>query len=1067
MIRMSLRRPVAVAMTYAAVALLGVAAWQNIPIELLPDTELPRLTVTGSWRGASPETVEAFLTAPLESAIQQVRGVERIVSESFEEQGMGTAQIAVEFQRDVDMDFARLDLSERIATLEETLPAGVGRVSVSQYVPDEFQDQNSPFLLYTFTGPYTLEALRRHLDEVVVPEITQVDGVSLVQVFGGRERRLEIELDEEEIGALGLDPLSVQRAIADLDLVREAGVVRQGSTERTITIQNRPASADDVRNAVISSAGGTPIRVRDIATVRDTYEQARALWRIDGQAAVSFEVFKGIGVNTVRTAEAVRDRISELETLHPFGSQLILEDDMSEDIERQLTDLRTRALFSALVIFVVLLAFLRSFRSAALIFTTIAFSVLIALNLIYFGGLTLNLLTLMGLAMGFGLIVDNAIVVLESVYRRWQAGEMADSAAETGAKEVVLPILASTATTLIVFVPFVYLQGDLQVYYVPLAVVVALTLVASLFVAFTFIPSLSARLLAAGGSAGSRRAGGAAGSGDPGAGGSGPPTDPTVGAPFYIRFYADLVGLTVRFPWTAMFITALAFGSSYYLFDRYVSTWAMWGGGRGQDTYIQVQITLPRGSNLERTDQLMRFFEERVAQIPEVERYRSDIRETFGSMRITFPDSIENTQIPVVIKEQMMAYSHTFTGAEVRVYGYGPSFYGGGGSAPNYGIQVLGYNYERVRDIAEGVGARLQRLSRVVDVDTNANSNRFRRDKAWEFVVTVDRDRLSTYGLTVDDLVGRLNAAVAGTAGLSRLKLGGEEVQFQVKLEDNLETDILDLRETLIDTPDGRRIRLGEVITIGQQDVLARIRRENQQYERTVAYEFRGPARLGDVIHEQIIATTEVPPGYTVKAGDRGFFIDDEERTQIIMVLAVALLLVYMVTAALFESFRQPLCVILTVPMALIGVYLAFFLTDASFTREAYVGVIMMLGIVVNNAILLVDHVNGIRRRWPELPLTDAIVKGTLERVRPILMTTTTTVLGLLPLVIFGDAAGTNIWDALALVLIGGLLSSTIFVLTITPAVYHVVERGLSSRKDAPVPVSRLPGAAAAAEGAV
>lgn len=1077
MIRMSLRRPVAVAMTYAAVALLGVAAWRNIPIELLPDTELPRLTVTGSWRGASPETVEAFLTAPLESAIQQVRGVERIVSESFEEQGMGTAQIAVEFQRDVDMDFTRLDLSERIATLEETLPAGVGRVSVSQYVPDEFQDQNSPFLLYTFTGPYTLEALRRHLDEIVVPEITQVDGVSLVQVFGGRERRLEIELDEEEIGALGLDPLTVQRAIADLDLVREAGVVRQGGTERTITIQNRPASADDVRNAVISSAGGTPIRVRDIATVRDTYEQARALWRIDGQAAVSFQVFKGIGVNTVRTAEAVRNRISELENLHPFGSRLILEDDMSEDIESQLTDLRTRALFSALVIFFVLLAFLRSFRSAALIFTTIAFSVLIALNLIYFGGLTLNLLTLMGLAMGFGLIVDNAIVVLENVYRRWQRGEPAEAAAEGGAREVVLPILASTATTLIVFVPFVYLQGDLRVYYVPLAVVVALTLVASLFVAFTFIPSLSARLLASGVRTGLRTGAGSRTGAEQGVGGAaspgsvsgatGGPSDPTVGAPFYIRFYADLVGLTVRFPWTAMVITALAFGSSYYLFDRYVSTWAMWGGGQGQDTYIQVQITLPRGSNLERTDQLMRFFEERVAQIPEVERYRSDIRETFGSMRITFPDSIENTQVPVVIKEQMMAYSHTFTGAEVRVYGYGPSFYGGGGSAPNYGIQVLGYNYERVRDIAEGVGARLQRLSRVVDVDTNASSNRFRRDKAWEFVVTVDRDRLSTYGLTVDDLVGRLNAAVAGTAGLSRLKLGGEEVQFQVKLEDNLETDILDLRETLIDTPDGRRIRLGEVITIDQQDVLARIRREDQQYERTVAYEFRGPARLGDVIHDQIIATTEVPPGYTVQAGRTPFFINDEERTQIIMVLAVALLLVYMVTAALFESFRQPLCVILTVPMALIGVYLAFFLTDASFTREAYVGVIMMLGIVVNNAILLVDHVNGIRRRWPELPLTDAIVKGTLERVRPILMTTTTTVLGLLPLVIFGDAAGTNIWDALALVLIGGLLSSTIFVLTITPAAYHVVERGVSSRKDAPVPVSRLPGTAPTAEGAV
>lgn len=1061
MIRMSLRRPVAITMAYSVVTLLGVAAWMNIPIELLPDQDLPRLTVSANWRGASPETVEAFLTAPLEAAVQQVVGVERIVSESFEQQGTGRSTISVEFQRDTDMDFIRLDLSERISTLEESLPTGVSQVQVSPYVPEEFADQNSPFLFYTFTGPYTPEALRLHLDDVIGPEITQIDGVSAVRVFGGRPRRLEIELNEEEMGALGLDPVTVQNAIASLDLVGEAGIVREDDAERTITITNRPANADDVRNAVITAAGGTPVRVGDIARVYDTYEEPRQLSRINGRPATGVEVMKEIGVNTVRVAEVVRARMDELEPLGPSGTEFILEEDMSEDIERQLTDLRTRAGFSAVVIFFVLLGFLRSVRSAAMIFATIAFSVMIALNLIYFGGLSLNLLTLMGLAMGFGLIVDNSIVVLENVYRRWQGGEDAETAAEVGAREVVLPILASTATTLIVFVPFVYLQGELRVFYVPLALVVALTLIASILVAFSFIPALASRFLAGGARDGRSGLGAGIGSGmgsDASGGGSVPGASTRDGQPFYIRFYADLVSLTVRWPWIAMTATAIAFGGSYYLFDKYVNTWAMWGGGRGQDTYIQVNITLPRGSNLERSDQLMRYFEERVAAINEVERYTVDINQTFGQMRITFPDELEATGVPPAIKSQMEAYSHTFTGAEVRVFGYGPSFYGGGGSAPNYGIKVLGYNYERVRDIAENIGSRLERMSRIVDVDTNASSGRYRRDKAWEFMAVVDRDRLAQYALSVDDLTSRMNAAVAGTAGLSFLKLGGDEVQYQVKLRDNLEMDVLALTETLIDTPSGRRIRLGDVISIEQRDVLARIRREDQQYERTVAYEFRGPARLGDLIHEQVIATTEVMPGYVVEASDVGFFIDDEERTQIWMVLAVALLLVYMVTAALFESFRQPLCVILTVPMALIGVYLIFFYTDASFTREAYVGVIMMLGIVVNNAILLVDHVNGVRSRHPELPLPEAIVTGTLERVRPILMTTTTTVLGLLPLVLFGDAAGTNIWDALALVLIGGLLSSTIFVLTITPAAYHVLERGKVARtRSTAGPSERVP----------
>ncbi len=1050
MIRLSIRRPVAIAMTYAGVALLGLAAWRNIPIELLPDTQLPRLTVAGAWRGASPETVEAFLTSPLESSIQQVRGVEKITSDSYETNGIGAAEIDVEFSRDTDMDFARLDLSERLSALEEELPAGSDRVVVSPYVPKEFQEQNQPFLRYTFTGPYTLEALRQHVDDVIQPEVTQIDGVGVVRVYGGRKRRLEIELDDQKIAALGLDARTVRRKVGELDMVQEVGAVREGDRQRTITIVNRPESAEDVRQAVIMATHGTPVRIDDIATVHDRYEEARSYYRINGRPAVSFAVTKEVGANTVRVADAVKARLAEIERLNPYGTRLILDNDESKEIREQLSDLRTRALFSALVIFVVLLGFLRSVRSAALIFATIGFSVLIALNLIYFGGLTLNILTLMGLAMGFGLIVDNAIVVLENVYRRWRGGEEARVAAEDGAREVVLPILASTATTLIVFVPFVYLQGDLRVFYVPLAIVVGLTLVASLFVAFTFIPSLAARVLVharevAAGASAPRQAGGA--------------TDSThARRPFYARFYADIVGFTVRWPWLAFALTAACFGGSYYLFDKYVTTWAVFGGGFSSRTYISVYITLPRGSNLDRTDELVTFFEDKLGQLPEVAQYTAQVQPQSAYMEITFPDSLENTQVPVAIKEQMYAYSHSFTGAEVRVYGYGPSFYGGGSSPPNYAITVLGYNYEKVRDIAENIGGRLSRLSRVEDVDTNSGSNRFQREKASEYVVRIDRGRLARYDLTVDELVASLNAAVAGNQSAPTLKLGGEEVQYQVKLAANTDMDVLALTETLIDTPSGGRIRLGDVITVAPRDILARVHRENQQYERTVAYEFRGPQKLGDLYHDRVIESTEVPPGYTVKKGDTNWWINREDRTQIWVTSAVALLLVYMVTAALFESLLQPLCVILTVPMALIGVYLIFFYTEAAFTREAYIGVIMMFGIVVNNAILLVDHVNGVRRRNPSLALSDAIVRGTVERVRPILMTTATTVMGLLPLVVFGERTGSNIWDALALVLIGGLLSSTLFVLTITPAAYGVLERWkLGARSPARFPSAHAP----------
>jgi HAE1 family hydrophobic/amphiphilic exporter-1 len=373
------------------------------------------------------------------------------------------------------------------------------------------------------------------------------------------------------------------------------------------------------------------------------------------------------------------------------------------------------------------------------------------------------------------------------------------------------------------------------------------------------------------------------------------------------------------------------------------------------------------------------------------------------------------------------------------VQGFGPSFYGGGGSPPQYNIQVLGYNYERVRDIAEDLGRRLTRMSRIRDVDTNASGAWYDRDKATEFVVEIDRDALARYDMSVQEFVGRMSAVIQGQTRQDILKIGGEELRLDVKVEGFREVDLRELQETMITATNGTAIRIGDVVAVYPKEILARIRRENQQYERTVSYEFRGPTKLGDLVRDAVLEATVLPPGYSIKERERWRW-SDEEREQIYMVLAISILLIYMVTAALFESMKQPLCVLLTVPMALIGVFLMFFYANATFTREAYIGVIMMGGIVVNNAILLVDHINQIRREG-RVALQEAILQGTLERVRPILMTTTTTVLGLLPLVLFSQGADANIWNALAYALIGGLLSSTFFVLTTTPALYFLFER--------------------------
>jgi len=1063
MIKLSIRRPVAVAMTYLALAALGVTAWLNIPIELLPEAQFPRITINASWAGASPETVEAFLTSPLESQVQQLKGVESLNSTS----SAGSTRLDMEFSPDTDMDFVRLELSERLAALEDELPPGVTNIRVIPYVPREFAQQASTAILtYRFTGPYTIEALRAHVDEIIQPALSQVNGVSAVTVNGGRERLLRVELNRDQMEALGLTSARVGQRLQDLDLVQEAGVVREGDLEWAITVRNRPATAEDVRSTVIASDRGRLVLLGDVGTVSDTYEEPRNYFRINGNPAVNFTVQREDRSNTVEVAAEAREVLDNLQERNPPGAVYTLERDQSVEIDEQLNDLRNRAIFSGVVIFLVLLGFLRSWRSTLVIFTTIAFSILIGLNLIYFGGLTLNLLTLMGLALGFGLIVDNSIVVLENIYRRWQNGEDPKVAAEEGPRQVVLPIMAATLTTLIVFVPFVYFQGELRIYYLPLAIVVACTLFASIFVAFTFIPALASRLLATGTRKGDYSVSmahveGSADSSGGGSGGDGQgPSDRSgeggafgaIGSspmgkggkpPMYIRAYSSVISFNLRHPWITIIVAVLCLYGSYYMFENNV-TRSRWRGNSGgsQRSYITISIDLPSGSDLARVNQLTEYFEINLAQIPEVSSFQANVSENGGDITVYFPDSLENTAVPQAINDQLYAYSLSFSGADVRVRGMGQSFYGSSGStAPNYTIQILGYNYLEVQRIAEDLGRRLSVNSRIYEVNTNAGSGRGSREKESEYVLAIDRDAIARFGMTAQELSSEVNALARGETTGTNVMLDDEEVALELKMSGFRELDVLGLMESMIRLADGRSVRLGDVVTMSSQEVLANIRRQDQQYERSIQYEFRGPTKLGDKVRDDVIVSTVLPPGYTIVDNSEFSFSRDDEK-QIWTVLLVAVLLIYMVTAALFESVRAPLAVLLTVPMALIGVFLMFYWTKLTFTGEAWIGVIMMGGIVVNNAILLVDHVNQTRREHPELSFEDQILQGTLERVRPILMTTATTVFGLLPLVITNDGSGdSRIWTALGYSLIGGLLSSTIFVLTTTPSIYFLIER--------------------------
>jgi len=1034
LIDLAIRRPIATAAIYIALVALGAWSFRLIPVELLPDVDYPRLTVTATWGGASPEALEAFVTAPLEAAAQQVRGVRKITSTSAaDSRGTGsTAEIDVEFERDVRMDFARLDLAERISALREDLPPAVF-AQVQPYVPREFSDEEQPFLSWQVRGPYTFGRLAQVAEEQIRPALAAVDGVASVTVRGQEERIVSVELDRDRLDAVGVRPADVEARIRELSTLRAPGSLVLQGRQVALSVRTRVDRVSELEELVVAQGTQGPIRLRDLGTVRETTAEPQMYYRIDGQPTISLIVSRESGTNAVRVADAVKDEMAALTDRLPPGMKVELDVDESEEIGKQLSDLRLRAFASAIVILLVLMLFLRSLEAVLVVFATIAFSILFAVNLLFLGGFSLNVLTLAGLAWGFGLIVDNGIVVLENVERHSHLTEDPREAARRGARQVALPIVAATATTAIVLVPFLFLQGELRIYYLPLGYAVGFSILASLFVAFTFVPTMASRIHHWRGRVVGVRPEedvlGARG-GARGATGSGIP-----GEPFYIRGYRAALGFALDHPLIVLAVCAGALGGSWMLFDRHVTRGVRWASFWGQDTYINVTISFPRGAGLDRSDELARAFEEKIATLPEVERYETVVLPQFANIRITFPKELETTQVPVAIKEQMVAYSYQFSGPEVRVYGFGPSFYGGGGAPPNYSLKVLGYNYLEVRAIAGDVADRLQRFSRIQDVDPNASGRWFERDKEFEFVLAVDREALAARDLTVEDLLGFVSANLPGDRPRFQvLRVGGEELPFEVKLSGFGDFDLLAMEGLRVPSGAGD-VRLSDVARVERRDVLSRIVREDQQYQRTVAWEFRGPRKLGDLIRDAVVEATRLPPGYRIETEEEWRW-SEEEQAQVWLALGFAVLLIYMVTAALFESLAAPFVILLTLPLALIGVFLIFFYTDATFTRTAYIGTIMMAGIVVNNAILLVYHIGELRDR---LPLRAAILQGTLERVRPILMTTFTTVFGLLPLVLFAQSQDENIWNSLALATIGGLISSTMFVLVAIPVAYRYV----------------------------
>jgi HAE1 family hydrophobic/amphiphilic exporter-1 len=1002
-----IERPIATAMAFLALTVLGVYSFLNIPIEMpVTKEQFPMVYIDTQWPGMPPEIIQTQLTSPLEEKVSTVKGVRKIESSSQ----IGSSRITLEFDPKINMEFAQLALREKIAELKDELPYGI-RPYITPYIPEDFSEE--PFLRYTISGDYSLQKLREMVKDRLENTIGAVKSVAGVDIWGGSDPEIKILLIEDKIKALNIQPFLVSNQIQERTKIYPAGTAMKGEQELLFKVSNPMESLREMGEIVITKAGDNPIRLKEIALLVPSYGDIRHIHRINGQPTISMTVHKEKGLSTLRVSRDVKLRLEEVKRELPPDLIFRAVNDESDEINKHLKELYILVGIIVAVIFILIYLVLRSIKPSLLVLSSIAFSVLLTFNLVYFTKTSLNMLTLGGLALGFGLFVDNSIVVFENVLRIREEGTSPVQAAIQGSKEVFLPVFASTLTTMSVFFSIAYFQGRLKLVYLPMAIVISSALAASLLVSFSVIPALSPRLLKSPRKKRKER---------------------------YRDLYARTLKFLIKHPIEILLIVAAIFFGSYKWFRSEVTLGEFFAWYSKEK--LRVYVGMPAGTDIERTDIVMRQFEEKVIEKDYEKELNTSVMSERGFMEVSFPSEIEMSYRPYLLKEELIQLATNFAGINVSISGFDPQgYYSGFGGGPMYDsrIKFFGYNLKKLRDITSSLERTLKRNPRIKDVRIISSRGWWFRGESFEYVAKLDKEALRKYDIDPLYLYYQIAAMLSGRVIRPiKINIGGQELEFTIKFPDAEEMDIKEIQDVLILTRKGEYLRLGEVSTLDEKPIAGSIDREDQQFQQTVMWEFRGPTKAAERYKEAVFERLNLPPGFSATMEDT-WFLTEEEKGQIKFAIFFSLVIIFMILASLYESIIQPFFILFAVPLALIGVFVAFVLADFAFDSSAYIGVILLGGIVVNNSILLVDHINLKRRQG--LPLLDAVIQGARERIRPIFMTTGTTVLGMLPLVLIQVEAGRRqIWASLALSAVGGLISSTIFILITIPIFYYYGE---------------------------
>jgi len=1026
----SIDRPVTTAMFFIAVVLLGLVSLRRLSVDLLPNISYPKLSVVTRYPGVAPEEMETLVTAPLEAAVSRIPGLQGVVSISKE----GVSYLTLEFVWGTDMDFALLHTRENLDGAREGLPHDVENPVIIALDP-----KARPIMVLAVSGERDLLELKELIEELLKPRLEQVEGIGSADIAGGVEREIQVELNPRLLSLYGLSVEAVSTRIDAFNRSLQGGTIHKGRFKYALRVSGEFGAVSEIGEINLKTTKDRGvIRLKDVAGIKDSVKEREGLIRLNGRDSIGVLIRKESGANTVRVTRAAREVIEGFRRENPeVCIQTVSE--QSKSIEEAIATTADEIIEGAILAFLVLLLFLQEVKTPLIIGAVFPISIIATFNLLFFSNVTLNIMSLGGLALGIGMLDDCAVVVSENIFRHRAFGRSMKEAADIGTREVGPAVTAAALTTVVVFLPVIYVHGVAGQLFKDAALTATFSLISSLVVSLTLLPMLTSR------KSGTR------GIGREAAGMTGAPH--LIGLPFkpFLRRIARSFNSGYE-RFNAIYHRSLVWsldhkGDVLITFFIFLAVTTFTGTGIKRElmpklkaSSFEINLRMPAAYSLDETAEVVSSLETWLARRLERRLTYSQIGIVSGiesinpdasmnsarvfveadspagteglieALRLKFP-SFENVGFSIVREQSTLAEFLAFSSAEV-------------------GLKIRGEDLNRLRRISSDLADKLETVPGIADVNTDVGEGK------PEFLVKIRDEALAKYGdltpaILGDFIIDAVRGRVAGP-----FKEMEKKSDIRVRLEEGSRTDIDILLNESVPYK-GSSIPLRELVTAEVVSGPREIRRDGQQREFLVTANLRGK-KISQVMPEilKVIDSIALPAGCRIVTSGEQEEMAGSFRS-LVGAFLLAVLLNYMIMAAQFESLVHPLLILLTIPMGLCGSVLAMALTGQTMNVISAIGMIVLLGIVVDNAIVKVDCMNRLRKEG--LGLREAIVEGSHVRLRPILMSTATTLIGLIPLSL-GIGRGAELLRPLGIVVIGGLSFSTLLTLVLIPVVYEIVE---------------------------